>query len=141
MWKKVFLFLAISLVLFGCSTKNEKAGTTAKDTSTREAQANGVRFENLDMEVNDGIAVLQGEVHANETNVFYQLEHEGESLSDETALPLEKKKGQWEKFMVEVELPEETLNAEEPPVIVIYGKNHDGEKINPNYFPVDVENK
>ncbi|WP_077703083.1 hypothetical protein [Virgibacillus dokdonensis] len=90
MWKKVFLLIAIALVLFGCSTKNEKGDPTAKDTSTREAQTNGVRFENLEMEVTDGIAVLQGEAHANETDVFYQLEHEGEPLSDETALPLEK---------------------------------------------------
>ncbi|NBJ70950.1 MULTISPECIES: hypothetical protein [Clostridia] len=142
MWKKNFVFILTAVLLIGCSGEEAKeASTREENSSVREQQPSAVSFRNVDMEVIDGIVILQGEAMATDTNVYYRLDHEGEPLNKEAKLSLKENASRWKKFTLEIDLPKQTLTAKEPPVLALYGKNDKDEPINTNYFPVDVENK
>ncbi|WP_077297277.1 hypothetical protein [Virgibacillus pantothenticus] len=142
MWKKKFIFILTAGLLIGCSGEEAKeASTREEDSSVKEQQTSAVSFRNVDMEVTDGIVILQGEAMATDTNVYYRLDHGGEPLNKEAKLSLKENASRWKAFTLEVALPKQTLTAEEPPVLALYGKTDKDEPINTNYFPVDVENK
>lgn len=141
-WKRKFIFILTAILLIGCSGEEAKEESTRKEDATgREPQTSAINFRNVDMEVTDGIVMLQGEVMATDTNVYYRLDHEGKPLSKEAKVSLKENASKWKAFTLKVDLPKQTQTAKEPPVLALYGKKDKEEPIDTNYFPVDVENK
>ena len=114
-----------------------------EDTSTPEAnmeqseEETSVTFRGLDIQTEGTSFVLTGEVNAAD-DIFYYLVKQGEEeLLAEQSVELTPG-DEWVSFEISEELPEQTLDGEEAPIITMYGKTADNQTINPNFIPVDI---
>lgn len=133
MKRKYLILIILGLLLSACG----------EDTSTPDAsmeQSNeeiSVTFRGLDIKAEDTSFVLTGEVNAAD-DIFYYLVKQGEEeLLAEQSVELASGE-EWVSFEITEELPEETLDGEEAPIITMYGKTADNQTINPNFIPVDI---
>ncbi|GAA0447522.1 MAG: hypothetical protein ACQEWU_17295 [Bacillota bacterium] len=140
---KYFSVILILLFLMGCGDQAETGDDSSNHSSmNKETTANtAVSFRNIDIKVEDGKAIMEGEVNARNTEVFYILEHQNQEIISEKQANTKQQSVAWMDFTLEVSLPEEVMTGKEPPILILYGKNEQDERINANYFPVDINNE
>lgn len=132
---KYFLFIICLFILAAC--EEEPAPGETNETNESSEPEISVSFRNLDVQTEDKSFVLTGEVNTQE-NVFYYIVKQGENeLLSEQQVDISEA-ASWAEFEITGEIPEEALQAEEAPIITLYGKTTAGEEINPNYIPIDV---
>lgn len=131
----VTLFMMLA-VLTACGSSAEENEDAENNGQQQSEETVSVIFRHIDLKVEDHEYVLTGEVQSM-TEVYYTIEQEGEVLQEEERLELEDST-EWTSFEISGELPESVDQSKEPPVIVLYGKNEQGEQINPNYIPIDL---
>lgn len=134
--KRIWTIAAAALILAGCGSEE-----AADDKGFEESGS--VSLQNLDMQV-DGLSfVMEGQARATESELFYEVTLAGETITEEQPVQLngESNPAGWTEFSIEGEIPGEAAEREEPPIIVLYGKNTAGERVNGNYIPVDIERK
>ncbi|MFD2042710.1 hypothetical protein ACFSTA_00140 [Ornithinibacillus salinisoli] len=130
---KKFILILIAVTLFGCSEKADpdQAGNTSEDQAR-------VKFQQMDVTVEDNVATLKGEANTVNQEFYYSV-HIGESqIGEEEKVTLENGANDWRDFTIQVELTDDMIKDEEIPVLHLYGKRENGEKVNPNYIPIDL---
>lgn len=132
--KYVMIILA-ALVLTACGN-NENAETENTDTTQTNSNVS-VMFQNMDLNSEGTTFVLTGEATSTDGKIYYVIDQGEDRLIEENTITLEKT-GEWTKFEIEETLPESSLEANDPPVITLYGKDANNEMANPNYIPVDL---
>ncbi|RKQ32608.1 hypothetical protein [Oceanobacillus halophilus] len=124
--KKLLVVLLVSVLLAGCNSEQANQPD------------NGVSLEirNVDVLVDNDRTALTAEVKASAKKIFYRIEQGESDLLKEQQIDLES--AEWAKIEIEEKLPDESLDKEDPPIIVIYGKDNNGQTVNPNYIPIDI---
>ncbi|WP_156288843.1 hypothetical protein [Oceanobacillus salinisoli] len=130
---KYIILLLMSMILVGCN--NEEAAN-GESNETEETSAS-IEIRNVDVQVEELQVILMAEAKTSSNEIFYRLEQGEELLQEERQMSFNGEK-EWNAFELEVTLPEEVSAEENPPIIVIYGKNENGDMINPNYIPVAI---
>lgn len=136
--RKLWIVAIISViaVLSGCSDGNEDANETESTEEQQAEETTAITFRNIDVKV-DGLQYkLIGEAQSNEDVFYYTLEHGDAVLEEEEEMKLEDRR--WTSFEITGELPGDLVDSEDAPVIVLYAKTEDGERVNPNYVPIDL---
>jgi len=134
---RYLLMVAAAVVLVGCSGEDNEASEVDETAEQNVQESNtSVNFRNLDMTVEDDNFHLVGEVTTSENIFYYTIEQGDEVLQEETAVELEQ--GEWIDFEIDGSLPEDADDHSEPPIILLYGKDGNGETVNPNYVPIDL---
>jgi len=59
-------------------------------------------------------------------------------IIEEAHLSLDDPQNGWSDVEITLDLTDKYSNNEEPPIIVLYGKNSEGEIVNTNYIPIDL---
>lgn len=126
------LFLLLLFILAACGGE-----TPTEESIEPEEERPAVNFRNLDMEVEDIIFMLTGEVQTTEQTLFYIVMQGEETLLGEQAVEISSD-DEWVSFEIADELSDEAREGEDSPILTLYGKSNDGQQINPNYIPIDI---
>ncbi|MFA1818972.1 hypothetical protein ACDX78_02010 [Virgibacillus oceani] len=131
-----YLNLIIITVLFlaACGDTGETIDENASETD----RTGSVNLRNVEVEVEDLEVEVTGEASTASDEFYYRVEEEGNVIIEETHMGLEESQSDWSNFEIILDLTENYANNEEPPIIVLYGKNSEGDMINPNHIPVDL---
>ncbi|WP_217585954.1 hypothetical protein [Lentibacillus saliphilus] len=132
-------------MLVGCANGNSSSGdqdTTRKDSEVQDSGENAsdstahISIKNIDIKIVDKKNVrINGEAQASGDAVFYRVLHEDDMIVDETKIKLEE--DDWNSFHIQITLPQKVIETDQVPVFMIYGKDANGNEINPNYFGID----
>ncbi|MYL42771.1 hypothetical protein [Virgibacillus salexigens] len=137
---KYFGFVIIlACIMVACSNQESEKSTQTENQQDETIQhTTAVSLRNVDVKVENGNAVINGEVQASNTNVYYILEYNNQTTIEEQEVELENMDEKWQDFSIKMKLPEDSTSRDEPPIITFYGKNDQGDKVNANYIPVDM---
>src|SRR5690625_808135 len=115
-------------------------GNTEETVDENEAQdeAGSVHLQNIDIQAEDLEVNITGQASTDSNVFYYRVEEAGNVIIDEEHLTLEEAQTDWSEFMITLDLAGKYSNNGEPPIIVLYGKNSEGEMVNPNYIPIDL---
>ncbi|WP_144029185.1 hypothetical protein [Oceanobacillus profundus] len=122
------MLIIIVFLLAACGNENQAAENN-----------NSIVFQNIDVVSDANEFVLTGEVAATEGEFFYVIEQGDEQISEEKRISIAQKSGDWVEFEIKEKLSEAVIESNNPPIMMLYGKNMDDEIVNPNYIPVDIK--
>ena len=125
---RYFMLIIIVFLLATCGNENQAAENN-----------NSIVFQNIDVVSDANEFVLTGEVAATEGEFFYVIEQGDEQISEEKRISIAQKSGDWVEFEIKEKLSEAVIESNNPPIMMLYGKNMDDEIVNPNYIPVDIK--
>ncbi|GAB3060272.1 lipoprotein [Virgibacillus ainsalahensis] len=136
--KYIIIVLTAAVVLAGCNSQGET--DNGADTANEAEESPSVSLRNIEVVVENDQIQVTAEANAAENEIYYTLEQGETLLVEEEIINLDGGHYGWSDFQLEVELPEEVEKTEDAPIIKMYGKDDNGELINPNYIPVDLGN-
>ncbi|WP_339228798.1 hypothetical protein NSQ77_03275 [Oceanobacillus sp. FSL K6-2867] len=125
---RYFMLATIVFLLAACGDDNPAVENT-----------NSVVFQNIDIVSKGNEFVLTGEVIAAEGEFFYIIEQGDKQIFEERRISAPQESGDWGKFEIKEQLSNAMIESNDPPILMLYGKNKDGEIVNPNYIPVDIK--
>ncbi|MFC2949944.1 hypothetical protein [Virgibacillus sediminis] len=129
----ILIILAAAAVLAGCSgTVDDKENETAEQGNT------AVSLRNIDVITTGNEIQLTAEASTAQEELFYKLEQGEETLIEESSFTPGEGEGEWRKFQLNIGMPDELDSSGKAPIITIYAKDEQGEPVNPNYIPVDM---
>ncbi|WP_284139447.1 MULTISPECIES: hypothetical protein [unclassified Virgibacillus] len=136
----VFLLLAFSLI--ACSNsenpKNNEQESNIKTASEAQEQEVAANFRNVEVRITGGKIEMVGEAKGKNIDFFYEMKQGKAVVKKESRIPFDTEEG-WKKFTIQQDITEDMKENEDPVVIITaYGKTSSGEKVNPNYIPVDL---
>ncbi|WP_164215023.1 hypothetical protein [Virgibacillus sp. YIM 98842] len=130
-----FILLIIA-ILFLAACGNTEESVDENDAEQDEA---GVDFRNIDVQTEDLEVNVTGQASTDSNEFYYRVEEAGNVILEEARVSLEEAQTDWREFEIMLDLSEKySNNNEEPPIILLYGKNSEGEMVNPNYIPIDL---
>ncbi|WP_152657285.1 hypothetical protein [Oceanobacillus sp. CFH 90083] len=137
--KRWYAIIAITALLAGCGNRDGEViepavpGDNEQTTST-------VMFQEIDITVDGEQFHIIGQVRTDGDAFFYRMEQDGEIIQEEEIVELEESAPEaFQHFEIMETFSENILEQEEPPIIIMYGKDEENNEINPNYVPVDTE--
>lgn len=142
--KYLMILLVTLLVLVGCGNKgkddahtmpkdSEKPKIEEQDESTTQELA---EFKEIDVKIENDEVKMTGKANVSNDNLYYSVQQEDKEVYKEKKVVLDGS-STWVSFSVNIsikEVPDQTGVI----VIELYGKDKQGERINPNYIPVDL---
>lgn len=133
-----FLFMIIvAIMLVGCSSGDNETPEVNEPNEQADTKSSiSVNFRNIEVTMEDFQFHMLGEVNASEDSFYYIIEQGEEVLQEEKKIELDQEG--WNDFEIDGELPENVVEQSEPPIILLYGKDKNGELVNPNYIPIDT---
>lgn len=128
--KKSIQLVLILLLLTACGNDSPKSNNTEENNEY-------VAFRNIDIvTINDEVNIT-GEVKTwNGTFYYFVLAGEETIIDEEKEDNLHK--NEWTSFTLSISKSEILALTDEIPHITLYGKNSEGETIDPNYVPIDL---
>ena len=146
---KYFLPILMAVLLIGCSNTNEindsheevKEDEVAEDQESKEAEEDTARFHGMHFRLGIEDVSVTGKAKATNGEIFYVVEQGEEQLVEETKIPLEDDGDEWTDLEIKFPLTEEMENSEDSLVAIFYGKDDQGEQINPNILPINLNLK
>ncbi|MFD1066750.1 hypothetical protein [Oceanobacillus locisalsi] len=137
--KRWYVMIAAVMLLAGCGNREEEVIEPSAPGENDEI-ASTVMFQEIDITADGEQFHIIGQVQTDAEAFFYRVEQDDETIQEEEMIELEEAESDsFQQFEIMESFSEETLNQEEPPVVVMYGKDADNEEINPNYVPIDTE--
>jgi len=126
----LLFFVVILLAACGADSDNENNNNGEEKESTT--------FRNIDIVTEDDDVKITGEMNSWDGNFYYHLLSGEEVIMDEEEVETEHI-GFWSPFEIVLSKAEILELTDEVPHIVLHGKNSEGENINSNYVPIDLE--
>ncbi|MFD2761744.1 hypothetical protein [Lentibacillus juripiscarius] len=141
MRKWAFIAFA-AIVLTACSNADEsveeKETDNAQNQNEQAEDTTTVTFRKMDVTVEEDTIQLSGEAQTDANNIYFTFKQGDNVLVDDNQIELEKNEQGWASFSIGLELNEKIKNTEEVPIVILYGKNDSGEKMDKNHVPVDL---
>lgn len=137
--KKLYILFIVFIVsiLGACGGDSDQPEADGIETNQQAEENAEVALNNIDVQTEGLSYDVTGDVQAKENVIYYVLEHEGDVIEEETEINIEETEG-WGNFEISGELPEAVTDSEEPPTLILYGKNEEGEQVNSNFIPIDL---
>jgi len=135
---KYIILIMMSILLSACGNADPDVEDTENENTSGQEETGSVVLQDVEVETEDLLVSVTGEAIADKGEFYYRVEEEGDVIVEETHVSLEDPDDNWEEFDITLDLTDKYSGNEEPPVIVLYGKNDEGEMVNPNYIPIDV---
>ncbi|WP_080874995.1 hypothetical protein [Oceanobacillus timonensis] len=137
--KRWYVIVAVIVLLAGCGNRGEEVIEPAAPGENDEA-ASTVMFQEIDITADGEQFYIVGQAKTDGDAFFYRVEQDEETVQEEEMVDLEESDPDaFQQFEIMETFSEETLEQEEPPIVVMYGKDADNNEINPNYVPIDTE--
>ncbi|MFC3040639.1 hypothetical protein ACFOGI_10310 [Virgibacillus xinjiangensis] len=136
--KHILILFAAVAFLVGCSGGDETEGT--ENQAAEQESSPAVSLRNIDVLTTGGEIQLTAEAKTTEDEIYYKMEQGETLLVEETGFSPEESEQEWGEFQLNIEMPEELDPSDEAeaPIITIFAKDQQGELVNPNYIPVDM---
>lgn len=122
-----------------CGNRDEEVIEPIESEPESNQQASSVMFRNVDVNVESEQFHIIGEVSTSGGFFNYYIEHDAEIIQEEEEVEVEESVDNWSSFEIVETLPNDVLESDMPPIVVLHGKNVDGEHINENYIPIDIQ--
>ncbi|MEN1970349.1 hypothetical protein WMZ97_20030 [Lentibacillus sp. N15] len=143
--KKFLFFIAVIVLLAGCSSQDKQDEDVANDSKSTKEQAASVDKETaslnlteLDIQTPDGKIKVKGKASTTNDEFFYVLKYGDDVIINETKVTLDPDDTGWGAFDLDLDQPENEVSSDEVPIFTFYVKDKAGKRINPNYVPVDI---
>ncbi|GAA0312821.1 hypothetical protein [Oceanobacillus sp. FSL W7-1293] len=137
--KRWYAVIAVLVLLAGCGNRDEEVIEPSAPDENNETTGT-VMFQEIDITADGEQFHIVGQVRTDGNAFFYRVEQDGETIQEETTVELEEADaGSFQSFQIMETFSEDTLSHEEPPFVVMYGKDEDDNEINANYVPIDTE--
>ncbi|MFD1335678.1 hypothetical protein ACFQ4N_08975 [Oceanobacillus iheyensis] len=137
--KKIGIVMLILLFMAACGNRDEDVIEPVKTERELDQRATSVQFREIDVNLESEQFHIIGEVSSSGGLFYYHVELDGEIIQEETFEEVENSNSEWNRFQIVETLPNDVLEGNSPPVMVLYGKNESGEPINENYIPIDTQ--
>lgn len=138
MKKFLLVFASVLFILAGCSSNEEQQSVSVDNEAEAEEEQVTVNLRNIYISEENNHIKIEGEARATDDTFYYQVEQDDSLLIEETQISMDKTNLGWGEFEIDLEEEEKMRENEKPPFMVFYVKNEDGEKINVNYVPIDL---
>lgn len=145
---KYFMPLCMSIILIGCSPSTDSAeqhraneDESVKEETSADDEEKSVSFQQLHFRMGIEDVTVTGSAAAPNDEIFYEVEQGDELIVEETKIPLEDKGEELDDFEVKFDLTEDMEKSDEALVTIFYAKNEQGEKINENFLPINMNLK
>lgn len=132
--KRLWLLLVI-LLISACGNVSEEVNDELK-----QEDIESVVFRQIDIVTEEDQVKIEGEMKSWDGNFYYHVLQDEERVIDEEKYSTEHIDF-WTSFDIEIEKDSITNSLEDVPHIVLYGKDNSGKEINPNYVPIDLDQK
>ncbi|MFD1415300.1 putative periplasmic lipoprotein [Oceanobacillus jeddahense] len=137
--KRWYVVIALIVLLAGCGNRGEEVIEPIAPEEDNET-ASTVMFQEIDITSDGEQFHIVGQARTDAEAFFYRVEQDGEPIQEEKTIELEEAApGSFQDFEIMETFSEDILEQEEPPIVIMYGKDGDNNEINPNYVPVDTE--
>lgn len=131
-----FILLIIAILFLAACGNTEES---VDENDAEQDEAGSVDFRNIDVQTEDLEVNVTGQASTDSNEFYYRVEEAGNVIMEEARVSLEEAQTDWREFEIMLDLSEKySNNNEEPPIILLYGKNSEGEMVNPNYIPIDL---
>jgi hypothetical protein len=131
-----FILLIIAILFLAACGNTEES---VDENDAEQDEAGSVDFRNIDVQTEDLEVNVTGQASTDSNEFYYRVEEAGDVIMEEARVSLEEAQTDWREFEIMLDLSEKySNNNEEPPIILLYGKNSEGEMVNPNYIPIDL---
>src|SRR5699024_9545723 len=109
---------------------------TEQHADAASADETGFMFRKIDVTIVDQTDVhITGEAKGPADVLYYKVELD-DVLIEETELTLDQA-SEWSEFAIDLTLSSDTVESGDIPVLVLYGKDEDGNMLQPNYIGID----
>lgn len=132
--KRLWLLLVV-LLISACGNVSEEVNDELK-----QEDIESVVFRQIDIVTEEDQVKIEGEMKSWDGNFYYHVLQDEERVIDEEKYSTEHIDF-WTSFDIEIEKDSITNSLEDVPHIVLYGKDNSGKEINPNYVPIDLDQK
>lgn len=130
--KKAFIIISTVFILSACGNQPDKDSDSIAET-THDVYAN---FQNVDIQIENNLAIITGNVNASNDEFYFQVEQEEQILKEEEKVTVA---GEWSEFTFRIDITDEMKQQEELVIVKMYTKGEDGRIVNPNYIPLDLD--
>lgn len=136
-----YIIIVLFIMLTACGNRDEEV-IEPVDPEQQEIQTTeSVMFQEMDITTDGEQIHIIGQVKTSGNVFFYRIEQDNEVIQEEKKVELEAETEAFQRFEIMTSLSSDILEQAEPPFIVMYGKDEDGEEVNPNYVPIDTSIK
>ncbi|GIO25733.1 hypothetical protein [Ornithinibacillus bavariensis] len=129
MKKKIILLFSVLLILVGC-------GREAEEEQQVEQVTTYAKFQSLDIQIDKNQIIITGEADASDNKFYYSVVQAEKEIGREKEVRVDKT---WGKFIIEIPIMKEMINLDEVVIVNLYTRSSEGEIINPNYVPIDLQ--
>lgn len=141
--KRWYVVIAVALLLAGCGNREEEVIEPADPEDSVETEnqtTDAVMFQEIDVTAEGEQFHIIGQVKTSADVFFYRIEQGGEIIQEEESVKLEGEDPEaFQNFGIMETFSGDILEHEEPPIVIMYGKNEDNKEINANFVPIDTE--
>lgn len=140
--KRWYVIIAAAVLLAGCGNREEviEPAGPEESTETENQTTDTVMFQELDITAEGEQFHIIGQVKTSANVFFYRIEQGGEIIQEEESVELEEADPEsFQNFEIMETFSDDILEQEDPPIVIMYGKNEDNNEINANYVPIDTE--
>lgn len=113
------------------------AACSNEDNEKQTSDEVGFDLREVVVEVKDQVIHVAAEANSTEDTMYYQLVLGEEVIVEETKVSHDPAI-EWEEFTLEIPIADEYFESDEVPYIHFYVIK-DGEKLKPNYIPVEIK--
>ncbi|GGP14399.1 hypothetical protein [Oceanobacillus neutriphilus] len=141
--KRWYVVIAAAVLLAGCGNREEEVIEPAgpeDSVETENQTTDAVTFQEIDVTAEGEQFHIIGQVKTSADVFFYRIEQDGEVIQEEESVRLEGEDPEaFRSFGIMETFSGDILEHEEPPIVIMYGKNKDNKEINANFVPIDTE--
>lgn len=136
--KKIIVLLAAAAILAACGDNENQTAEQSEEQSEETADSPATSFQQLDVTGEGSTIHITGQAKTEADRVYYRFEQGDDTLVEETPIELGKNAQEWSDFELDVQITEAIKESEEVPLVILYGKNENGENVNENHVPIDL---
>ncbi|HEX6593632.1 MAG TPA: hypothetical protein VF095_03475 [Bacillota bacterium] len=146
--KKYIVIILIAFVSIGCSPpqKEKPIPNPAVESNEEENKENNedkeqtsASFRSIDVRVESGVIHLTGQAKVTDDEFYYMIEYGDDPIVEETNVTLDEIDDDgWGPFIIKTPIKNIEEREDEELIAILYAKNKDGKKVNPNYIPIDL---
>src|SRR5699024_12732220 len=94
-------------------------------------------FRGIDASVKGGVIHLSGQAKVTDDEFFYMVQYGDQSIVEESKVTLDETDDGWGEFHIEESTKDVETKDDEEPIAILYAKNAEGKKVNPNHIPIN----
>ncbi|HLR79375.1 MAG TPA: hypothetical protein VK119_02180 [Bacillota bacterium] len=139
--KKYMVIFLLATIVIGCTTEEEPSPNQTDESNlenhSETEDQTAASFRGIDASVKGGVIHLSGQAKVTDDEFFYMVQYGDQSIVEESKVTLDETDDGWGEFHIEESIKDVERKDDEEPIAILYAKNAEGKKVNPNHIPIN----